>query len=127
MTDSLLDTLLWLALNIYHEARGETVEGQKAVAKVVLNRAIERGQTVEEVVMADAQFSWTEDGYPDYPKDYRIFFYCAKIALDAVIEFTNGKTLKGANHYFNHNLVSPSWMKGMEVVKIIGNHTFLKG
>lgn len=51
--------VLCLALNIYHEARGEPAEGQVAVAEVVINRARATGRTLCEEVYAPYQFSWT--------------------------------------------------------------------
>ncbi|WP_419584734.1 cell wall hydrolase, partial [Thiolapillus sp.] len=55
-----------LAQNIYHEARGEPVAGQVAVAYVVLNRVARqiRGTDVCEVVWAPHQFSWTRHPTP---------------------------------------------------------------
>ena len=50
-----------LAMNIYHEARGERMEGQIAVAQVTLNRAAheEWPSTICDVVYQPKQFSWT--------------------------------------------------------------------
>ena len=52
-----------LALNIYHEARGERVEGQIAVAHVTMNRVNHEKwpSTICEVVYQPKQFSWTHD------------------------------------------------------------------
>ena len=50
--------LFWLALNVYHEARGEDAVAQRAVAHVTLNRARERGHmNIRQVVLEPAQFS----------------------------------------------------------------------
>jgi len=49
---SFLEGLLWLTLNIYHEARSEPQIGQLAVAHVTLNRAAQKNKSVEEVVSA---------------------------------------------------------------------------
>ncbi len=65
------EKIFWLAVNAYHEARGEPFSGQKAVCHVVLNRASLRKQTVKEVILAPFQFSWHNGGiFPpidDYP------------------------------------------------------------
>lgn len=49
-----------LALNIYHEARGEGIKGMRAVASVVMNRVRSKlfPDTVCDVVSQPAQFSW---------------------------------------------------------------------
>ena len=53
--------MLCLALNIYHEARGEQARGQWAVGFVTLNRVKRHiwGDSVCAVVWAKSQFSWT--------------------------------------------------------------------
>ena len=56
---SFLEGLLWLTLNVYHEARGEPEIGQLAVAHVTLNRAMEEHKSIAEVVREPYQFSWT--------------------------------------------------------------------
>ena len=54
-----VEGLLWLTLNIYHEARSEPEIGKLAVAHMTLNRAMEEQKSIEEVVTAPYQFSWT--------------------------------------------------------------------
>jgi N-acetylmuramoyl-L-alanine amidase len=56
---SIENALLCLALNVYHEARGETVEGQVAVAMVTMNRAGWDTRNVCPTVYKPRQFSWT--------------------------------------------------------------------
>ena len=52
-----------LALNVYYEARGESLAGQYAVAEVTMNRksAARYPKTVCEVVYQKSAFSWTDD------------------------------------------------------------------
>ncbi|MFZ2555980.1 MAG: cell wall hydrolase [Minisyncoccia bacterium] len=53
----------YLAQNVYHEARGESLEGQLAVAQVTLARLLSGkfGTKLTDVVFAPNQFSWTKD------------------------------------------------------------------
>ena len=60
MVLSFLEGLLWLTLNVYHEARGEPEVGQLAVAHVTLNRAMEERTSIAEVVRKPYQFSPAE-------------------------------------------------------------------
>ncbi len=55
-----------LAMNIYHEARGESVEGQRAVGLVTLHRVLARSypDDICSVVYQPKQFSWTEEMPP---------------------------------------------------------------
>ena len=60
-----------LALNIYHEARGESLEGRLAVAAVTMNRVRDKRfpDRVCEGVWQPRQFSWTHDGRSDRPRE----------------------------------------------------------
>src|SRR5690349_23489774 len=70
------DARVCLACNVYHEARGESIAGQRAVAMVVRNRArsslypLDICSVVWEVGRDSrrgdlvAQFSWTRDNLP---------------------------------------------------------------
>lgn len=50
--------LLCMALNVYHESRGESIAGQIAVAQVTMNRAGQE-RNVCNVALEPNQFSWT--------------------------------------------------------------------
>ncbi|QZI86101.1 Hydrolase_2 domain-containing protein [Vibrio phage 15E36.1] len=58
----------WLALNVHHEARGESYQCQVMVAEVTLRRVASSyyPDTVEGVVMQPSQFSWTLEREPDF-------------------------------------------------------------
>jgi len=125
-----------LAMNIYHEARGEPVEGQLAVAMVTMNRvkAKKYPDTVCNVVWQRRQFSWTHDGKADRPSNKRSWRLARKIA-DFVYHKYNayqgmsGGALdltKGALHYYAPDLADPYWARKKEVTRQIGGHVFLK-
>ncbi len=119
---STIEAVLWLALNIYFEARSEPLQGQLAVSHVVLNRVEQRHLTVKEVILQPYQFSWTfqEDSY--WPKNKVVFASCVKVAIKAMNEpdFTFGAT--------NYHLKSihPDWAKNMTYVGSWGSHKFYK-
>lgn len=98
------------------EARGESFEGQAAVAEVIYNRCINRGQSVEEVIWADKQFA--------YPYGWEIS-QDTKEAVAAVFDYEL-LSLDGAE-YFHADYVTPSWAADMQEVCRIGNHIFYKG
>ena len=58
---TIFEGLLWLTLNVYHEARSEPQLGQIAIAQVTLNRAKKGQLSIEDVVRQPHQFSWTMD------------------------------------------------------------------
>lgn len=115
--------LACLAKNIYHEARGEPLEGQLAVAQVTLNR-VKSGEfhnTVCGVVYADKQFSWTDEPLKSI-QDMKAWQSSLKIA-DAIlarkITVSNFKAL-----YFHSKKVRPAWAHKKQLVAKIGNHVF---
>ena len=98
------------------EARGESFEGQAAVAEVIYNRCINRCLSVEEVIWADKQFAHPYGG--EISQD-------TKEAVAAVFDYEL-LSLDGAE-YFHADYVLPSWAEDMEEVCRIGNHIFYKG
>lgn len=98
------------------EARGESFEGQAAVAEVIYNRCMNRGQSVEQVIWADKQFAYPYGG--EISQD-------TKEAVAAVFDYEL-LNLDGAE-YFHADYVLPSWAEDMEEVCRIGNHIFYKG
>ena len=59
-----------LALNMYHEAKGEGRQGMLAVGWVVLNRLADAAfpKTIEDIVYQGCQWGWTCDDRPDAPQ-----------------------------------------------------------
>jgi spore germination cell wall hydrolase CwlJ-like protein len=112
-----------LARNIYHEARGESVEGQIAVAQVTINRlrAGKFGSSLCKVVYAHKQFSWTLDKKKKIKDDkaWEISKAVANEVLKGKAHLPNFNAL-----YFHTRQVSPKWRRGKQVVTTIGNHIF---
>jgi spore germination cell wall hydrolase CwlJ-like protein len=121
-----------LATAIYYEARGEPVNGQKAVAQVVLNRVDDKRypNTVCGVVFQDEtqrnryQFSFACDGKPERPKPGDIWSHSLGLAHD----FMSGHSyapVASATHY-HADYVRPRWSQSnaMTRIKKIGTHIF---
>jgi len=122
-----------LALNIYHEARGEPKAGQYAVAEVTMNRVRSKyyPDTVCEVVYQRnwdqirkryvGMFSWTE---LDEPPRIKSRFWQQSVAIAKnVYDGDHIPELKGALFYHARQ-VRPSWIKGKKPLARIGNHIF---
>jgi len=124
-----------LALNIYHEARGEPHDGQLAVAYVTMNRVASPRYpaSVCEVVWQYRQFSWTHDNVSDIPRNGSAWAKALRIANFVYSnyfrfrEITKGATdmTKGALFYFAPKKVSPYWTRSMITTASIGSHVFL--
>lgn len=122
-----------LARTVWGEARGETLEGMKAVTSVVVNRAqhgpeMRFGEGIAGVCHQPRQFScWNEDD-PNRAKLLAVtaaddrFAQCLRIAELAV----NGNlpdTTRGSLHYHTAT-VHPVWSVGHTPVATIGSHLF---
>lgn len=119
------DVIRTLALNMYHEARGEGRVGMQMVGEVTLNRvaSVEYPNNVCEVVYQSGQFSWTEHGSktPKMSREWLLALYIAEGLLDGDIKrFDNGAT-----HFYNpDHSRKPDWAGKFERVAKIGDHIF---
>ena len=136
-----------LALNIYHEARNESLSGKVAVILVTLNRVADKRfpNTICGVVRQGkhflnlkdnkfypkkdrCQFSWYCDGLSDKPNNKKAWVY--SIALTRyfltrsmmIIDFT-----EGATHY-HADYVNPRWSQQKDFIKTvqIDTHKFYR-
>lgn len=128
-----------LAQNIYHEARQENIEGQKAVALVTLNRVNSDmyADSVCDVVYQTrtrkgkkvAQFSWVTDNPEidlDNPIERGAFETASELAVTLLASNTPDNVyLDGAMFYFNPDKAKPQWANSMWEVARIGNHVFM--
>lgn len=127
--------LTCLALNVYHEARGEPAAGQYAVAKVTLNRVASPRypNTICDVVFQKkwdrlrrryvGAFSWTEiDIKP--PLKYKEWQKALRVAK-AVYTQDQLPELEGALFY-HARTIKPSWARHKKPIAHIGRHIFYR-
>ena len=114
-----------LALNVYHEARGEPIEGKFAVAAVTLNRVTSRRfpNTVCRVVWQRSQFSWTNDGRPDKPFEAGAWNEALQIAT-MIYHYDHSSSDVGRATFFHTVNVRPRWAKHKRKVGRVGQHIF---
>ena len=119
------------ALCCWREARGEGRDGQRAVVHVIANRSALSGRSWAQEVYRKLQFSSMTYGndpqlctVPVTPD--AIFSTCYEIA-DAVMSGQDTDITLGATHYFNPNIVLPSWAEAFTKTVSIGHHDFFKG
>lgn len=125
-----------LAMNVYHEARSESLAGQYAVADVVLNRVESRlypdsicgvvfqAKTWEGVPIRDkCQFSWYCDGKSDHPTEVDSWLRSITVAVNILHKNQFRGLTESATHYHT-DYVSPTWNKSMDYIGRIGNHLF---
>lgn len=121
-----------LALNIYHEARGEDTKGQAAVAHVTLNRAADPRypDSICEVVTqrnrGGCQFSWIclKDSKRAYDRDS--FAKALRVALE-VLAGRRADPTRGATHFISTRIGVPDWAQRLRQTTVIGQHRFFRG
>lgn len=122
--------LTCLAEALYHEARGESLAGQVAVAEVILNRVDDAafpGSVCGVVKQGNArgcQFSYICDGKPDRVREPGAYARVAKIAKAMLDGAPRGLT-DGAT-YFHTPAVRPTWSKRFTRTTRIGSHIFYR-
>jgi spore germination cell wall hydrolase CwlJ-like protein len=117
---SLEAAILCSALNLHHEARGESILGQYAVVHVTRNRAKYNPDKVCGIVFAHKQFSWTINMSGHNSHDFEKAIHIAHMAwLSQDITY-------GATHYHSVQ-IRPYWAAKMKRTARIGNHIFYRG
>lgn len=134
----IMTALMCLSLNIYHESRGEPIDGQIAVAQVTMNRAEQDEAEVCNTVFEKGQFSWTRDvvrytktgAYkikhhsPKFsPRDKHAWEVAVAIAEAALTEGALKNVVGDATHFRNVR-EARRWHPGLRFVKQVGHHRF---
>lgn len=122
-----------LSKGIYFEARGESLQGQKAVAQVILNRVKNPAypDTICKVVFQNeqmrnaCQFSFACDGIRDDVSGSRHWRIAQKVARDA-IEGRFWLTSVGSSSHYHADYVWPKWRRSMTRMVKIGRHIFYR-
>jgi hypothetical protein len=110
---------------IYFEARSESLEGQLAVAEVILNRAASGiyPSTICGVVTQPAQFSFIRNGQFPVPdrnsEGWRKALAIADIAQKGLADAIAPNVL-----WYHATYVAPSWGRRLTRVAQIGTHIF---
>lgn len=125
--------LYCLAINIYHEARGEPKAGQYAVAEVTLNRVKSKHypNTVCEVVHQKgwdkirkryvSAFSWTE---LDYAINVKSKQWLTSMAIAEQVYHGEAESKVSGALFYHADYVKPSWARKKKIKAKIGKHIF---
>lgn len=113
-----------LATAVYFEARGESLEGQLAVADVVLNRADSEQYPDDwcDVVKQKAQFSFVQNRQFPKIRDMKSWEKAkavARIAIDGADQVVRGDVL-----WYHADYVKPIWRHNLKEVNKVGVHIF---
>ena len=137
----IVEAMFCLAMNIYHEAKGEPFEGQIAVEHVVLNRVATPGfpkdicgvikekklmfvkQGPTEAKVPVCQFTWVCNNRFAPPRNSLAWQNAIEVAALVLSGQTNDPTY-GA-HFFHAANVRPGW-RSVERTTRINNHIFYR-
>ena len=116
-----------LATAVYFEARGESVEGQLAVARVVMNRAASGRyppgwcsvvkQPAQFSFVRHGQFPWIDTASASWARAQGV----ARVAVANVVPSVGPDVL-----WYHANYVAPSWGHRLNLVEKIGAHIFYR-
>ena len=130
------DELVCLALNDYWEARSETMAGRIAVARVVLNRAMDSRfppnlcdvvkQSKLPGVAHRCQFSWYCDARADVPYEADQWRTSLKIAVAVLQQDSSIPDPTGGALWYHADFTRPAWAADYESTTIIGAHVFYR-
>jgi spore germination cell wall hydrolase CwlJ-like protein len=112
---------LCLAVVIYTEARGETLDGQTLVAEVVLNRvqSSRYPDDICSVAYQDHQFTGVKHGVDVYDPAFWL-------ALELADRVMQGDTLGTDATHYHADHTTPYWASKLTLVGKYGAHIFYK-
>lgn len=123
----LTDEANCIAVAVYHEARGESIEGQLAVAKVIMNRAASGKYPASwcGVVKQPSQFSFVHNGRFPYVDQTSGAWHTAlgvtRLAVANAVQSVPADCL-----WYHADYVTPRWRTGLTRVEKIGAHIFYR-
>ena len=116
-----------IAVAVYHEARGETLEGQLAVARVIMNRAASSRYPDSwcGVVKQPWQFSFVRNRrmppVDEGSTSWRNALGITRLAINNAVPTLSNDVL-----WYHANYVAPSWGRRLTRVSQIGAHIFYR-
>jgi N-acetylmuramoyl-L-alanine amidase len=118
-----------IAVAVYHEARGETLEGQLAVARVIMNRAASGKYPGSwcGVVKQPWQFSFVNPRTGQYPSintgsaAWEKALGITRLAINNAVPSLANDVL-----WYHADYVAPSWGRRLSFVQKIGTHIFYR-
>ena len=118
-----------IAVAVYHEARGESLEGQLAVARVIMNRAASGKYPASwcGVVKQPWQFSFVNPRTGNIPyvdqasSSWRKALGITRLAINNAVPSVSTDVL-----WYHATYVAPSWGRRLTFAQKIGTHIFYR-
>jgi len=122
--------LICVSLNVYHEARGTSVNNQQGVAWVVKNRMAIKNQSACAIVYerngarGRAQFSWIVNTHKRL-LEKKSWDQAQQIAYAVLFDTTVKDVTRGSTH-FHEKHVMPVWSSKSRSRVVLGSHVFVR-
>jgi len=122
--------VLWLSLALFYEARGEPVQCQIDVSRVILERSRLSGASVQDVILSPNQFPWVKDVFQGQvlrpeSRPNRQSAAWIQVEQSAIKSLYQDDMIK-ATHFHAAYISKPaSWSKLVKTHQC-GNHIFYK-
>lgn len=113
-----------LATAVYFESKGEPLEGQLAVAQVILNRVESRrfADSICGVVNQPKQFSFSRNtAVRSGSRDWR-----TAVAIARIAQADRWQEIAPDALFFHANYVAPSWRQNRVKISQVGAHIFYR-
>ena len=117
-----IESVAWLFITLYHEARSEPISGIVEVGHVILNRSERRQKTIKQIVLASKQFSCFNRGTEQPISETAGIVKTAAAMFQLFLSRLSGK-YTSADHYHRYD-VNPYWDDEMSYLGQIGDHQF---
>jgi spore germination cell wall hydrolase CwlJ-like protein len=118
-----------IAVAVYHEARGESLEGQLAVARVIMNRAASGKYPASwcGTVKQPWQFSFVNPRTGQHPAVNETSASWAKAVAITRLAVSNAvPSLENDVLWYHATYVAPGWGKRLNRAQKIGTHIFYR-
>lgn len=130
-----------LALNIYFEARNQSIDSQIAVSMVVLNRTkdsfwpdtvcdvVKQGSYSDGTVKRNrCQFAWYCDGLSDKPYEQEVWKLVNNVAASSHYLWVTGNDITNGSTNYHAKYVTPIWVNdyNMFYTTTVGDHLFYR-
>lgn len=118
-----------IAVAVYHEARGESLEGQLAVARVIMNRAASGKYPPSwcATVKQPWQFSFVNPRSGQFPyTDTDCAAWRKAVGVTRLAVANAVPTLSSDVLWYHADYVAPSWGRRLNRVQKIGTHIFYR-
>ena len=116
---------------VWHEARGEPLNGRIAVINVISNRVYSRfySSSYCDVIGEHKQFSYKhqiKNKKPLVNEANRLLYLEIETLSEKALEGSILKVVPDNVLWYHHTRVSPNWSKRMKTHTVIGSHKFLR-